>query len=180
MTSLCGMSTSPAPRAPFTKDKISRYNSDSPTNTYRTRYSAHLIPRGHLHRSHPRPRTHLLQWLHLPLHPLRLYLLHYFEWSPALTVSSICLSVLSMLSSAVKKVKPANDSEFVKRAAGRGPKAFLWSYDDDKAWLINGYTHGNNNCILELHRSVSSSHSPKSIFNLSRMALYLNASSPSR
>ena len=55
------------------------------------------------------------------------------EWSPALTVSSICLSVLSMLSSATKKVKPFNDAEFVKRAAGRGPKAFLWSYDDDKA-----------------------------------------------
>lgn len=55
------------------------------------------------------------------------------EWSPALTVSSICLSVLSMLSSATKKIKPLNDAEFVKRAAGRGPKAFLWSYDDDKA-----------------------------------------------
>jgi ubiquitin-conjugating enzyme E2 W len=58
------------------------------------------------------------------------------EWSPALTVSSICLSVLSMLSSAPKKIKPPNDAEFVKRAAGRGPKAFLWSYHDDKAWKI--------------------------------------------
>jgi ubiquitin-conjugating enzyme E2 W len=38
-----------------------------------------------------------------------------------------------MLSSAPKKIKPFNDAEFVKRAAGRGPKAFLWSYDDDKA-----------------------------------------------
>jgi ubiquitin-conjugating enzyme E2 W len=55
------------------------------------------------------------------------------EWSPALTVNSIVLSILSMLSSATKKVKPFNDGEFVKRAAGRGPKAFLWSYDDDKA-----------------------------------------------
>ena len=60
-------------------------------------------------------------------------ILFYLEWSPALTVSSICLSVLSMLSSAPKKIKPFNDAEFVKRAAGRGPKAFLWSYDDDKA-----------------------------------------------
>ena len=41
-----------------------------------------------------------------------------------------------MLSSAPKKVKPFNDAEFVKRAAGRGPKAFLWSYDDDKAWFM--------------------------------------------
>jgi len=31
------------------------------------------------------------------------------EWSPALNVGSICLSVLSMLSSATKKVKPVND-----------------------------------------------------------------------
>lgn len=58
---------------------------------------------------------------------------HKLEWSPALTVNSIVLSVLSMLSSATKKIKPFNDAEFVKRAAGRGPKAFLWSYDDDKA-----------------------------------------------
>lgn len=62
-----------------------------------------------------------------------LFFIGNLEWSPALTVSSICLSVLSMLSSATKKIKPFNDAEFVKRAAGRGPKAFLWSYDDDKA-----------------------------------------------
>jgi hypothetical protein len=46
-----------------------------------------------------------------------------------------------MLSSALKKVyfiiliikcKPPNDKEFVKRAAGRGPKSFLWSFDDEK------------------------------------------------
>jgi ubiquitin-conjugating enzyme E2 W len=69
----------------------------------------------------------------MSVNPLRLYFISYSEWSPALTVSSICLSVLSMLSSATKKIKPPNDAEFVKRAAGRGPKAFLWSYDDDKA-----------------------------------------------
>lgn len=44
-----------------------------------------------------------------------------------------------MLSSAPKKIKPPNDAEFVKRAAGRGPKAFLWSYDDDKAWLKSNF-----------------------------------------
>ena len=32
------------------------------------------------------------------------------EWSPALTVNSIVLSVLSMLSSAAKKLKPFNDA----------------------------------------------------------------------
>ena len=50
------------------------------------------------------------------------------EWSAALTVSSVCMSILSMLSSAKKKSKPYNDAEFIKRAAGRGPKAFYW-YD---------------------------------------------------
>lgn len=29
-------------------------------------------------------------------------------------------------------MKPPNDAEFVKRAAGRGPKSFLWSYHDEK------------------------------------------------
>jgi ubiquitin-conjugating enzyme E2 W len=71
-------------------------------------------------------------------HTIKLFLL---EWSAALTVSSVCLSILSMLSSALKKVyfiiliikcKPPNDKEFVKRAAGRGPKSFLWSFDDEK------------------------------------------------
>ena len=59
-------------------------------------------------------------------------IVHNVEWSPALTVNSVCMSILSMLSSATKKMKPKNDSEFIKRAAGRGPKSFLWSFDDDK------------------------------------------------
>ena len=32
------------------------------------------------------------------------------EWSPALTVNSVVYSILSMLSSATKKVKPFNDT----------------------------------------------------------------------
>ena len=56
----------------------------------------------------------------------------YDEWSPALTVHSVCMSILSMMSSAKKKMKPRNDAEFCKRAAGRGPKSFSWSFDDDK------------------------------------------------
>ena len=56
----------------------------------------------------------------------------YDEWSAALTVSSVCMSVLSMLSSAKHKSKPANDAEFCKRATGKSPKAFLWSFDDNK------------------------------------------------
>jgi hypothetical protein len=48
------------------------------------------------------------------------------EWSAALTVSSICLSIISMLASAKKKCKPKNDAEFCKRAIGKGPKNFKW------------------------------------------------------
>eukprot|EP00330_Aristerostoma_sp_ATCC50986_P011324 CAMPEP_0114587386 /NCGR_PEP_ID=MMETSP0125-20121206/10351_1 /TAXON_ID=485358 ORGANISM="Aristerostoma sp., Strain ATCC 50986" /NCGR_SAMPLE_ID=MMETSP0125 /ASSEMBLY_ACC=CAM_ASM_000245 /LENGTH=146 /DNA_ID=CAMNT_0001783255 /DNA_START=63 /DNA_END=503 /DNA_ORIENTATION=+ len=56
----------------------------------------------------------------------------YDEWSAALTVSSVCMSILSMLSSAKTKGRPFNDAEFCKRAAGKSPKNFLWSYDDTK------------------------------------------------
>ena len=135
MISLSGTSPFREPKALFIKDKISAFNCDSQTTTYMLPYPADRISLSPLHRAHSSPWTYLLERIHLSFNSLRLYLFLYFEWSPALTVSSICLSVLSMLSSATKKIKPSNDSEFVKRAAGRGPKAFLWSYDDDKAWL---------------------------------------------
>lgn len=43
-------------------------------------------------------------------------IVYFKEWSAALTVSSICLSIISMLASAKKKSKPKNDQEFCKRA----------------------------------------------------------------
>jgi hypothetical protein len=33
-------------------------------------HSAHRVPRSHIHRTHPRPRAHLLQWIHLSFHSL--------------------------------------------------------------------------------------------------------------
>lgn len=33
----------------------------------------------------------------------------YSDWSPALKASSVCMSIISMMSSAAKKQKPAND-----------------------------------------------------------------------
>eukprot|EP00828_Plagiopyla_frontata_P044497 TRINITY_DN728_c0_g2_i2.p1 TRINITY_DN728_c0_g2~~TRINITY_DN728_c0_g2_i2.p1 ORF type:complete len:152 (-),score=24.13 TRINITY_DN728_c0_g2_i2:79-534(-) len=57
----------------------------------------------------------------------------YDEWSAALTVASVCMSIISMLNSAKKKSRPFNDSEFCKRSVGKGPKAFIWTFDDDKA-----------------------------------------------
>jgi len=64
-----------------------------------------------------------------------IYLTLIKEWSAALTVQSVCLSILSMLSSAKRKIKPYNDVEFCKRSKGRGPKSFSWSYDDDNVWI---------------------------------------------
>jgi ubiquitin-conjugating enzyme E2 W len=55
----------------------------------------------------------------------------YNEWSPALRVSSVCLSILSMLSSATKKVKPHGDAEFSAKKF-TGPKQIRWFFDDDK------------------------------------------------
>ena len=34
----------------------------------------------------------------------------YSDWSPALKVSSVCMSIISMMSSATKKMKPPNDA----------------------------------------------------------------------
>ena len=128
------MSTFLVLRVLSTKDRTSLSNYALATNMYSTRYSANWVTLSHLYRAHSNSWAHLFERLHMLIYTLWLYVISYFEWSPALTVSSICLSVLSMLSSAPKKIKPPNDAEFVKRAAGRGPKAFLWSYDDDKAW----------------------------------------------
>jgi hypothetical protein len=134
MTSHSGMLTSLEQRVPSTKDKTSPYNSDSTINMYLLANAANWVTLSHLHWAHSGPWAHILEWIHLSFHSIRRYNRFYAEWSPALTVTSICLSVLSMLSSAPKKIKPPNDAEFVKRASGRGPKAFLWSYHDDKAW----------------------------------------------
>jgi len=46
-------------------------------------------------------------------------------------VTSVCLSVLSMLSSAKAKAKPDNDQDLCHRSKGKSPKDFIWSFDDD-------------------------------------------------
>lgn len=56
----------------------------------------------------------------------------YDSWSPAMTVSSICISLLSMLSSSPKKQRPADNDRYVKNAKGRSPKETRWWFHDDK------------------------------------------------
>uniref|UniRef100_A0A914I8P5 UBC core domain-containing protein n=1 Tax=Globodera rostochiensis TaxID=31243 RepID=A0A914I8P5_GLORO len=53
------------------------------------------------------------------------------HWTPALTASSVCLSILSMLSSCKKKERPPNDAAYV-RYAPSSPSQTQWFFDDDK------------------------------------------------
>ncbi|URE27335.1 ubiquitin-conjugating enzyme E2, partial [Musa troglodytarum] len=47
----------------------------------------------------------------------------YDSWSPAMTVSSVCISILSMLSSSAVKQRPADNDHYVKNCRnGRSPK----------------------------------------------------------
>jgi len=53
------------------------------------------------------------------------------DWSPALSVRTLCLSIISMLASATEKVQPHDNKSYV--AKGRAnPKDTKWAYHDDK------------------------------------------------
>ena len=54
------------------------------------------------------------------------------DWTPALKTSSVCMSIISMLSSATKKMKPENDAESSSYMKGRSPKEISWIFEDDK------------------------------------------------
>eukprot|EP00605_Chrysophyceae_sp_TOSAG23-4_P001471 GSChrysophyteH1.ASY1.ANO1.1607.1 assembled CDS len=55
------------------------------------------------------------------------------DWSPALTVKSVCLSILSMLSSAQVKIRPDGDSRYSQsHPPGTNPKNTRWLFEDDK------------------------------------------------
>jgi len=56
----------------------------------------------------------------------------YDGWSPALTVTAICLSILSMLSSAAQKGTPPDNDSYVKSCRGRSPKHTRWLFHDDE------------------------------------------------
>jgi len=57
----------------------------------------------------------------------------YDSWSPAMTVSSICISILSMLSSSTVKARPPDDDRYVRNCRnGRSPKETRWWFHDDK------------------------------------------------
>ncbi|XP_060858084.1 ubiquitin-conjugating enzyme E2 W-like isoform X2 [Metopolophium dirhodum] len=52
------------------------------------------------------------------------------DWSPVLTVQSVCLSIMSMLSSCKEKKRPEGDTMYVK-TGNKNPKETKWLYHDD-------------------------------------------------
>lgn len=51
----------------------------------------------------------------------------YDQWSPALTVSAICLSIQSMLSSSRAKSRPPDNEQYVKNCR-TSPKRTSWAF----------------------------------------------------
>ncbi|XP_051700524.2 ubiquitin-conjugating enzyme E2 W isoform X2 [Oryctolagus cuniculus] len=51
------------------------------------------------------------------------------DWSPALSVQSVCLSIISMLSSCKEKRRPPDNSFYV-RTCNKNPKKTKWWYHD--------------------------------------------------
>lgn len=52
------------------------------------------------------------------------------DWSPALSVESVCLSIVSMLSSCQEKKLPPDNNWYVK-TCNKNPKKTRWWYHDD-------------------------------------------------
>ena len=74
-----------------------------------------------------------------PIHPhiytnghICLSILYQGGWSPALKVESVCMSILSMLSSAEAKRKPEDNDRYVSTCK-QSPKQTSWVFHDNKA-----------------------------------------------
>lgn len=52
------------------------------------------------------------------------------DWTPALSVGAVCLSIRSMLSSATKKERPPDDLIYTKTCS-KNPKKTKWFFHDD-------------------------------------------------
>jgi len=52
------------------------------------------------------------------------------DWSPALSVQAVCLSIVSMLSSCKEKKRPPDNTLYVKTCS-KNPKKTKWWYHDD-------------------------------------------------
>ncbi|XP_066936697.1 ubiquitin-conjugating enzyme E2 W-like [Clytia hemisphaerica] len=73
---------------------------------------------------------------HIPVHP-HIYTNGHIclsiltdDWTPAMSVSSVCLSIVSMLSSCKKKELPPDNNSYVKTASSNPKKTRWWFHDD--------------------------------------------------
>lgn len=57
------------------------------------------------------------------------------DWTPALSVQAICLSVLSMLSSCKEKKRPPDNAVYV-RTCSKSPNNTRWWFHDDTVWQV--------------------------------------------
>ena len=55
----------------------------------------------------------------------------YSDWTPALKVSSVTMSIISMLSSAKAKSRPANDESASAYMSTMRPKQVTWMFEDE-------------------------------------------------
>ena len=56
----------------------------------------------------------------------------YNDWNPKLDVKSVCLSLLSMLSSAKSKKRPPDNDSTVVMSQGQKTRNMQWEFHDDK------------------------------------------------
>jgi len=56
----------------------------------------------------------------------------YSDWNPKMDVKSVCLSLLSMLSSAKKKSRPPDNDSTVVMSQGQKTRNMQWEFHDDK------------------------------------------------
>jgi len=56
------------------------------------------------------------------------------DWSPALSVETVCLSITSMLSTAKEKKLPDDNALYV-RTCSKNPKKTSWWFHDDQVWF---------------------------------------------
>ncbi|MFH4975017.1 hypothetical protein AB6A40_001726 [Gnathostoma spinigerum] len=52
------------------------------------------------------------------------------DWTPALSVQAVCLSVISMLSSCKEKKRPPDNAVYI-RTCGKSPNKTRWWFHDD-------------------------------------------------
>ncbi|EOB12516.1 ubiquitin-conjugating enzyme E2 W [Nosema bombycis CQ1] len=53
----------------------------------------------------------------------------YDKWTPAHTLFSVCITIISMLSSSTVKSKPLDDLEYCLNAINKSPKNNKWKFD---------------------------------------------------